>query len=281
MYVKKIDTAENIFGDNIGYADLWDFSKSNTNLESRIEAITTVASVCYNNNKIIGSDVLYNRLKAESLGLPSSSFEFIPILFDYAKHSRYIDALERMDNSNSFKFGYVFVDNGVKYLLTNYRAVLYDKNILCESNDLYEGIVDVFNTNEAEQELIYNNHITFLSKIDIVTRSQFIRHRVSWQELSRRYVSGSNTEFEFLLTENLKGYEDFFDRAIEIYDELIEKGVRAEEARRVLPITMYTKVWSAFYRPQYENYIDLRMDKHAQIDIQKLATAHKKLSDRK
>ena len=46
----------------------------------RIHAISAVASICYQNPKAIGSESLYNRLLAESKGLPSSSAEFVPVL---------------------------------------------------------------------------------------------------------------------------------------------------------------------------------------------------------
>ena len=68
--MKKINDKQNIFGDNIAFVEQYDFSTANTNEENRIKAITTVASICYQNPKAIGSESLYNRLLAESKGLP-------------------------------------------------------------------------------------------------------------------------------------------------------------------------------------------------------------------
>ena len=76
----KINEKKNIFGDDIAFIEQYDFSKANMSEENRIKAITTVASICYQNPKAIGSESLYNRLLAESKGLPSSSFEMCPIL---------------------------------------------------------------------------------------------------------------------------------------------------------------------------------------------------------
>ena len=78
--MKKINDKQNIFGDNIAFVEQYDFSTANTNEENRIKAITQVASICYQNPKAVGSESLYNRLLAESKGLPSSSFEMCPIL---------------------------------------------------------------------------------------------------------------------------------------------------------------------------------------------------------
>lgn len=78
--VQLINSKQNIFNDNIAYVEQWDFSRANLNEENRINAITQVASICYQNPKALNSESLYNRLMAESIGLPSSSFEMCPIL---------------------------------------------------------------------------------------------------------------------------------------------------------------------------------------------------------
>ena len=78
--MELINKKENIFGDNIAFVEQYDFSTANMSEENRIKAITTVASICYQNPKAVGSESLYNRLLAESQGLPSSSFEMCPIL---------------------------------------------------------------------------------------------------------------------------------------------------------------------------------------------------------
>ena len=78
--MKKINDKQNIFGDNIAFVEQYDFSTANMSEENRILAITQVASICYQNPKALGSESLYNRLLAESQGLPSSSFEMCPVI---------------------------------------------------------------------------------------------------------------------------------------------------------------------------------------------------------
>ena len=68
--VSLIGKKENIFEDNIAFVEHWDFSRANMSEENRINAITLIASVCYQNPKALNSDSLYNRLLAESKGLP-------------------------------------------------------------------------------------------------------------------------------------------------------------------------------------------------------------------
>ena len=72
--MELINKKENVFGDGITFVEQYDFSTANLNEENRIKAITTVASICYQNPKAIGSESLYNRLLAESKSLLSSSF---------------------------------------------------------------------------------------------------------------------------------------------------------------------------------------------------------------
>ena len=68
--MKKINDKQNIFGDNIAFIEQYDLSTANMSEENRILAITQVASICYQNPKAVGSESLYNRLLAESKGLP-------------------------------------------------------------------------------------------------------------------------------------------------------------------------------------------------------------------
>ena len=49
--MKKINKKENIFGDNIGFVEHYDFSQANMSEKHRIHAISAVASICYQNPK--------------------------------------------------------------------------------------------------------------------------------------------------------------------------------------------------------------------------------------
>lgn len=63
-----------------GFVEYWDFSLANTSYESRVYFISKVASICYQSPKSLGSISLFNRLQAESAGLPSSSYEMCAVL---------------------------------------------------------------------------------------------------------------------------------------------------------------------------------------------------------
>lgn len=293
MYTEIVNRKDDIFGDGLSYVEQWDFSRANLNDISRIEAITRVASVCYANPNAVGKESLYNRLKAESIGLPSSSFEFIPILIQ--EDDYFMNVSWRGDTPHMQKYGQIIEANDIRYLLTNYRAVLYDfEDETIEWNDFDFRMS--FNT-EEECLIIKEYFKVFQSKIDIVTRAQYIRHRVSWQELSRRYVSGKKVGFEFYVSELLKEvvytdrlkddegeyYDittstiDLIDMCVNHYFAALEAGVQPQEARRILPQAMYTTVWSAWQPKPLDSFFKLRLDHHAQWEIRQLAEAKQNL----
>ena len=243
--------------------------------ENRILAITQVASICYQNPKALGSESLYNRLLAESQGLPSSSFEMCPVLLDYEnpKHQEIL----KLEYSNCKKFGELIDD---RYLLTNYRALVYDYE---NSKDSFSfDIRTIFNT-EEECKIIKQHFKVFLYKVDLPTRSQMVRHRVSWQELSRRYVSGLKVPFEFYISKKLKNggmrdvVEGHIKQSLWIYQDLIEDGVKPQEARRIIPQAAYTQIWGAFMPKQLENFFKLRLDESSQWEIRMVSKAMQEL----
>ena len=311
--IQKINEKQNILGDNIGFVENWDFSRANLNEENRILAITQVASICYQNPKALGSESLYNRLAAESQGLPSSSFEFVPVLLDTHKDRHKEILYDSHILSNIYKYGEEIAN---KYILTNYRAIYYDyeqkikeikeyynSTVASPENDinyhedlkiLKERYLGLFNT-EEECEIIKEHFKVFLFKVDFPTRSQMVRHRVSWQELSRRYVSAKRVPFEYYVSEKLKGFsaeigeesydaepiktsiQDLIEYNENMYYALLEAGVKPQEARRVIPQMGYTQIWGAFQPKQLDNYFKLRLDEHSQWEIRQTAIAMKEL----
>ncbi len=134
---------------------------------------------------------------AESGGLPSSSFEMVPMLFDYEQLKDDVYALTdvTIEDTNMLKYGEKVEDG--RYLLTNFRAVVYD------FENLGIDLRDHFNT-EAECEIISKHFKVFKMKVDMPTFGQAVRHRINWQVLSRRYVSGSRVPFDFYIADQMK-----------------------------------------------------------------------------
>ena len=261
---------ENILTDGCGSVEAWDFSLANTSYESRVHFISKIASVCYQSPKALGSISLFDRLQAEAAGLPSSSYEMCPILLTKAQFAA-------KDLKACWKFGEQVGD----YLLTNLRALIADVGP--------EESLNYLNTTPEEIQIIKDNFKVFLFNVDLSTRAQMVRHRCSWQELSRRYVSGKKQPFEFYISEKMKGLEHecsnfgrystefIIQTCIDHYNYAIATGVKPEEARRILPQAMKTTIWGAFQPAQLANFFTLRLDKSAQREIRTVAEAMKEL----
>lgn len=275
----------NIFNDNIAYVEQHDFSQANLNEQNRLLAITTVASICYQNPKGIGSESLYNRLLAESHGLPSSSFEFVPVLIPANQKS--FEFIGPGDIVPSImKFGETVHHNNTSYILTNYRTIVFD----VENKLISESALQFFNT-EEECQIIKQHFKVFKFHVDLPTRSQMVRHRVNWQELSRRYVSGERVPFQFYISEKMKNVtytdtdnpevpfsysvDDVIEVCLGFYKQALDDGVKPQEARRIIPQAAYSTIWGAFQPTQYANFMKLRDDSHAQWEIQQTAQAMK------
>jgi thymidylate synthase (FAD) len=156
---------------------------------------------------------------------------------------------------------------------------------------------------ERDRKLIHfllaNRHETpfehavfkFHIKCPIFVARQWFRHRMaSYNEISGRYVEMKE---EFCLPERLRTqkarhyrYEQVdeplnttllgqmkrcYDRCYELYKELLQAGVAKEHARLILPLSLYTQFYWTVNARSLMNFLSLRMDEHAQYEIQQYA----------
>jgi len=148
-----------------------------------------------------------------------------------------------------------------------------------------------------------HNLVTFRFVVPLFVRGQHHRHRTwSYNEISRRYTD-INIQFyepEVFRTqhksnrqasnvEELMNPEIFMggERAVpaskafkwhhkvslELFNSLIEAGVCREQARGVLPQSMYTEYYGTVNLNNLLKFIDLRTHEGAQWEIQKVAEA--------
>ena len=281
---------DNVLDGIAGFVEHYDFSRTNSSYEARVQAVSMVASICYKSPKALGSISLFDRLQAESGGLPSSSYEFIPVLLTWNQWDFLDDSISGLDEIlNVEKYGeWIKQDEETRkltgktysgsYLLTNLRALIEDVGP--------EASLNYLNTSEEEIQIIRDNFKVFLFNVDLSTRAQMVRHRVSWQELSRRYVSGTKSPFEFYMSRKMNdvrsfdfGYltDEIIDICLTQYYAALDSGVKPEEARRILPQAMMTQIWGAFQPSQLDNWFKLRLDKHAQLEIRCVAQAMQEL----
>ena len=113
----------------------------------------------------------------------------------------------------------------------------------------------------------------------------------AWNEISGRYVpvvdfynpsvwrkqSDDNKQASEGVLDDLQQarmndtYNEFMRQVRMTYDRMIEAGMAKEQARCILPLTLYTEVyWTASFQ-SIMNFIELRNEKTAQIEIQEYA----------
>jgi thymidylate synthase (FAD) len=105
---------------------------------------------------------------------------------------------------------------------------------------------------------------------------QIVRHRLcSFSQQSQRYVS--EKEFSFITPPAIKEnkiardiYNNFINQAKDIYQKLIDLGIKKEDARFVLPNALESEiVISANFR-QFRHVFELRCAKNAQWEIRSI-----------
>lgn len=156
--------------------------------------------------------------------------------------------------------------------------------------------------------LIENKHLTPLEHVKfqfsvhcpLFVRGQWHRHRAGWSynEISRRYTE---VDMEFYIPkvfrtqsddnkqasvegsmiesnkEAYNAYNEIVGKCIETYNKLLEMGVCKEQARGILPQTMFTTFWATVDLRNLLHFIELRDDEHAQKEIREYARAMKEL----
>jgi thymidylate synthase (FAD) len=134
---------------------------------------------------------------------------------------------------------------------------------------------------------------TFHIKAPIFVTRQWMRHRTwSYNEISYRYTEapdefflphtwrkqahvnkqGSLGEVEEQQVCNEIAIQSYRD-AMSSYERLIKLGVGREQARAVLPVSLYTQFYATVNLHNLLHFITLREDAHAQQEIQVYGTA--------
>lgn len=121
-------------------------------------------------------------------------------------------------------------------------------------------------------------HATFyISGISRACSHQLVRSKfLDFLQQSQRYVNQENatfTELENASLGTLDMMRDHYEKSLNLYDELISRGVKKEDARFVLPEATQTSMFVVGNFQAWKDFIKLRANKHAQWEIRELAKA--------
>jgi thymidylate synthase (FAD) len=136
--------------------------------------------------------------------------------------------------------------------------------------------------------------ITLRIKAPIFVRTQLFKHKVGFteNEISRRYVTFHpeiyTPRWRYAPTDGAKqGSSNFIEdttdidqmyipcmvESINVYNNLLKRGVAPEQARAILPQGTYTEWWWTGSLSAFARVFKQRIDAHAQWEVQQFAEA--------
>jgi thymidylate synthase (FAD) len=206
-------------------------------------------------------------------------------LYKYVKTDVLKDITARHYNKNPYSHLHIISDNSTGeshvYITTNYRVLvehdwLDDLQYLCEPTEYHEKRVTV----------------KFICPISI--SREFNRHRVnSMAEQSTRYCNYSKDKFDNEITfikpywyDDADSYtKNEFDKGLQYaegyYMFLIDKGMKAQEAREILPLCTATELVHTAFVDDWKHFFFLRDAAPAHPQARELATPlHKEFINR-
>lgn len=125
-------------------------------------------------------------------------------------------------------------------------------------------------------------HANFTFAIEGVSRActhQLVRHRIaSYSQQSQRYVSFDKNGFDYIIPPSikcnkdlLKKFDKFIKKSSELYKNIVDEGIPAEDARFILPNAAETKIVVTMNGRSLLNFFKERMCVRAQWEIRALA----------
>jgi thymidylate synthase (FAD) len=190
--------------------------------------------------------------------------------------------------------------------VVNAARVSFNKESCWDGEQHWTGRLIDKKLSERDEKLISylakHNHwtpfshpqITLRIKAPIFVRTQLFKHKVGFteNEISRRYVTFHpeiyTPRWRYAPTDGAKqGSSNFIENTtdidqmyvpcmvdcINVYDNLLKRGVAPEQARAILPQGTYTEWWWTGSLSAFARVFKQRIDAHAQWEVQQFAAA--------
>lgn len=130
----------------------------------------------------------------------------------------------------------------------------------------------------GHESVIEHASATFrISGVSRALTHQLVRHRIaSYSQQSQRYVKES--EFDYVIPPSIKkdknlnnDYMWFMNCIQDMYNYLIDSGIKKEDARFILPNACCTEIVMTMNFREFRHFLKLRTNKSAQWEIREMA----------
>ena len=118
-----------------------------------------------------------------------------------------------------------------------------------------------------------------LEGISVACQNQIVRSsHLDFMVQSKRYVNADKGEFEFIMPEGqTPAVQDMLTASWEysfgMYEELLDMGVKKEDARAILPANTSAKMYMTGNLQGFMSFFNLRLNHKAQTEIRNVANA--------
>ncbi len=168
------------------------------------------------------------------------------------------------------------VNGDVDELVAESAAISHAPEFRSLNDDRVRKLINLIKKLGHESVFEHANFTFRVEGISRVTTHQLVRHRLaSYTQQSQRYVKLKNVKFvmpeAISNSEFAEEYEELLARASELYQKMLESGIRKEDARFVLPQSVESKIVITMNARELRHFFKLRCDKAAQWEIRNLA----------
>lgn len=161
------------------------------------------------------------------------------------------------------------------YLVEQAGRVCYNSNSPLNKESGEQFVKKLINW--GHESVLEHVSLSFVIETDRATANQIVRHRLlSFSQQSQRYVKYDN--ISCLIPEGVEKYSDeycvmtnLFKEIETRYKQLLEMGLKAEQARCILPQATHTQIVVSGNMREIRHVLKLRCDKAAQPDIRRVA----------
>jgi thymidylate synthase (FAD) len=265
--------------------EIW---KQGYTLEDIYKHIERCGRICYKSEDKITESSYKKFIENLKSKTHFSVFEHGTVYLTVPTYSKDFDTLFHRYRSNPYSIVHIPFDEACVHITTNMRVIL--------EHHYEEDLKYICEPTESHYKRITAHVICSIS-----TSREWNRHRVfSVSEQSSRYCNYSKDKFgnkitfikpEWVTKLNSKGYTEKNSDSIREFlhileaDEnsymlLINKGLKPQEAREVLPLSTATEVVYTGFEDDWKHFFDLRCAESAHPDVRKLANKLKLLIDK-